>query len=127
MVECAYNVCYKTLVRLTFIQTVVFARRWNQLRLNDDDLRALENALMENPAAGATMAGTGGLRKIRFAPPSRHMGKSGALRVGYAYFQQGATIVLLAIFAKSDQPNLTAAENTWAKSLIAALGNTVGK
>jgi hypothetical protein len=74
-------------MRLTFVQLSRFAARWSQLRLTDEDLRALEQLLLRNPDAGAVVAGTGGLRKVRFAPPSRHIGKSGAFRIGYAYFR----------------------------------------
>jgi len=55
------------------------------------------------------MRGSGGLRKFRFAPPSRHMGKSGAMRVGFAYFQTKAAIVVVAMFSKNDAENFTAA------------------
>lgn len=74
--------------------------------------------MLARPEAGAVMAGTGGLRKIRFAPPSRHSGKSGAFRVGYVYFRDARAIMLLAIFAKNDQANLTAAERSLYRNLI---------
>jgi hypothetical protein len=76
---------------------------------------------MKQPEAGDVMQGTGGLRKVRFAPPSLHTGKSGAYRVGYAYFRTAAAIVLLVIFPKSAQPNLTAAEKAQFKKLMASL------
>jgi hypothetical protein len=75
--------------------------------------------------AGAVVAGTGGLRKMRFAPPSRHVGKSGAFRVGYTYFQTADAIFLLAIYPKNEQANLTAAEKAEARSLIEFIGRNL--
>jgi len=109
-------------MQLTFVQLSRFAARWSQLRLNDDDLRALEQMLLRNPSAGAVVAGTGGLRKVRFAPPSRHVGKSGAFRVGYAYFRVVDTVYLLAIYPKNEQANLTHTEKAEARKLIEFIG-----
>jgi len=68
---------------LTFIQLAPFVVAWRRLGLTDEDLSALEQLIMHRPEAGAVMQGTGGVRKLRFAPPSWHMGKSGATRVCY--------------------------------------------
>ena len=110
---------------LTFVQLSRFASRWSQLRLNDDDLRALEQMLLRNPNAGAVVRGTGGLRKVRFAPPSRHVGKSGAMRVGYTYFRTAEAIYLLALYPKNEKANLTAAEKAEARKLIEFIGRNL--
>ncbi len=114
-------------MRLTFIQLPRFAARWAQLKLTDDDLRALEQSLLRNPDAGAVVPGTGGLRKVRFAPPSRHVGKSGAFRVGYAYFRSADSVYPLAIFPKNEQANLTPAEKVEARKLIETIGRGLRK
>ena len=106
---------------LTFVQLGTFVSRWNRFRLTDDDLHALEDILLKTPEIGVVIPGTGGLRKMRFAPPSRHGGKSGAFRVGYAYFKIASTIYLLAIFPKNIQPNLTASEKADARRIIDAI------
>src|SRR5437870_3180080 len=112
---------------LTFVQLSRFAARWKQMRLNDDDLRALEQMLLRNPCAGSVMPGTGGLRKVRFAPPSRHTGKSGALRVGYSYFRTAQAVYLLAVFPKNEQANLSAGEKAEARKLIEFIQRNLGK
>ena len=89
-------------------------------------MQALEQMLMQNPDAGAVMPGTGGLRKVRFAPPSRHQGKSGAFRVGYAYFRVADAIYFLAIYPKNEQANLTAAEKAEARQIIEFIGRSIG-
>ena len=108
-------------VRLTFIQLPRFAAKWSSLGLGDGDLVALESALLANPTAGPAMAGTGGVRKLRFAPPSRHTGKSGAFRVGYAYVAVADVVYLLALFGKNDQANFTAAQKAELRTLMRQL------
>jgi hypothetical protein len=108
-------------MNFTFIQLAEFAGKWRKSRLNDEDLRALERQIAVDPLAGDLMRGAGGLRKIRFAPPSRHSGKSGAYRVCYTIFPANSAIYLFTIFAKKDQANLTPAENNRLKKVIEAL------
>ena len=110
-------------MELTFVQLSRFAARWAQLKLNDDDLRALEQMLLRDPSAGDVVAGAGGLRKVRFAPRSRHIGKSGAMRVGYAYYRTASAIYLLAIYPKNEKANLSAAEKAEARKLIEFIRN----
>jgi hypothetical protein len=97
-------------VRFTFIQPVSFAAEWKRLGLTDLDLQALETALMENPEVGDVLRGTGGMRKMRFAPPSWNRGKSGATRVCYIAFAKIAKCYLTMIFQKNEKANLTPAE-----------------
>ena len=108
-------------MELTFIQLPRFASKWDKFKLNDEDLQALEGLLRKNPNAGDVMRGTGGLRKIRFAPPSHHTGKSGAFRVGYAFFRIGSVVYFFTIFAKEDKANLTAADCKEFKKIIEVL------
>lgn len=71
-------------MRLTFVYTATFASDWRRLRLGDEEARALEQLILENPESGAVIRESGGARKLRFAPRGR--GKSGAVRVVYALF-----------------------------------------
>ncbi len=108
-------------MRLSFIQLGTFVADWRSLRLNDDDLRALEMMLLDNPDRGQVMSGTGGLRKLRFAPPSRHSGKSGGMRVGYIHLPEDGLIVFVLIFSKNEKANLTSAERVQTKTLMERL------
>jgi len=105
-------------MRLTIIQTPTFVADWRRLKLNDDDLRALEAVFLADPVRGATMSGTGGLRKLRFAPPSWHIGKRGATRVGYAYFQDHEAIFLIVIYPKNEKDNLSHEQRNQLKLLV---------
>jgi hypothetical protein len=108
-------------VRFTFGQVAGFVAEWHRLGLTDEDLQALETLIMERPESGVVMPGTGGLRKIRFAPPSWHTGKSGATRVCYVIFADIGYCGLIALFAKNEQSNLNAAQKAQARRLIADL------
>ncbi|HZK81588.1 MAG TPA: hypothetical protein VFC46_10985 [Humisphaera sp.] len=114
-------------MKLTLVQVAEFAFRWKSLRLKDADLQALEQEIMRNPAAGDVMAGTGGVRKILFAPPSWNTGKSGATRVCYALFASIDAVYLLTIFGKNEQANLTAAERAATKKLMTAMKKLLGE
>jgi hypothetical protein len=73
------------------------------------------------------MAGTGGVRKIRFAPPSWNTGKSGATRVCYAMFTIVDTVYLLTMFRKNQQENLTAGEKAEIKAWMDRTKEWLGK
>jgi hypothetical protein len=114
-------------VRLTIIQLSTFVTDWRRLKLNDDDLRALEAIFLADPARGPTMSGTGGLRKLRFAPPSWHAGKSGATRVGYAYLPEHAAVFLVVIYSKDEKDNLTHQQRNQMKALLARVKESLSK
>ncbi|MBP3421286.1 MAG: hypothetical protein J6K37_03340 [Lachnospiraceae bacterium] len=57
----------------TFIEVPQFTKKWQMLGLTDEDLRALEEELLNNPKVGDVIKGTGGIRKIRI--PMENKGK----------------------------------------------------
>ena len=105
----------------TFKYLAGFTREWDRLGLGDEDLRELELSILAEPDAGAVMAGTGGLRKLRFSPSRWRRGKSGALRIGYAHDARLEKVLVLAVYAKGDKSNLTPAERREIKRLLDAL------
>jgi hypothetical protein len=100
---------------LEFIQSRVFTRRLDLLAREhaDDVLASIENDLLQNPERGDLIQGTGGIRKSRAADPSRGKGKRGGFRYMYYYIEQDGQILLLMIFSKNEQDNLTAAQKKW--------------
>lgn len=83
-----------------FVEFPYFTRKWKALDLDDEALRALELMLVAHPTMGAVIAGTGGLRKVRFARAGQ--GKRGGFRIGYSYFEEFGVICLITVYAKSD-------------------------
>src|SRR5437763_267871 len=67
-------------MRLTLVQLSSFVAKWRRIGLTDEDLQSLEEILLRDPESGDLIPGTGGLRKVRFGPPSMHRGKRGATR-----------------------------------------------
>jgi hypothetical protein len=114
-------------VRWTLIQLAGFRRLWQAQKLPDEDLQALEAAIMRDPAGSAVMKGTGGLRKIRFAPPSRGRGKSGSMRVGFAQFPEFGRIYLVTLFLKKDADNLSTADCRAIRAALADLADALRK
>ena len=92
---------------LRFVQIDPFPRKWKEYDLNDDDLKALEIAIMVAPTRSPVIPGSNGLRKIRFAKNESGKGKRGSYRVFYVYFPEYGTVILWAILGKSDQADLS--------------------
>lgn len=87
--------------------------------LNDDDLRALEDELLDDPRRGATIPGTGGFRKIRVGAKGR--GKRGGARVIYYFVDRHGTIYLLMAYPKNEQANLTEGEKRMLRTIARQL------
>jgi hypothetical protein len=69
-------------MRATFVELPPFTR--HRVRyLDDQAYPELQNELMGHPEAGDVIAGTGGLRKLRYVDRNRGKGKRGGLRVIY--------------------------------------------
>ena len=109
----------------TFIEVPLFTRRWKEIGLNDDDLRALQIMLLKDPKSGPVIEGTGGIRKVRFALENR--GKSGSVRVCYTDFEEYEVTYLITEFTKSDQENLTNEEKNVLKKMVKALKDEAAK
>jgi hypothetical protein len=105
-------------MRLTFVQLRVFTSDFGDLGLGDVELRALENELLNRPDVGRIIPGAGGMRKMRFAPPSWHRGKSGSVRVCYAHFPEVAALYLLAIYSKHDAEDLSQADKNYFRKVL---------
>jgi hypothetical protein len=81
---------------------------------------AIVDRLAADPACGVLVPGGGGIRKVRFGFGAR--GKSGGARIIYLFGGEGVPIFLLAVFAKNEKANLSAAERN---SLGKAVENLV--
>lgn len=92
---------------MLFIETPYFTRFCEE-HCTDDDLRGLQQLLIEQPDAGDLMRGTKGLRKLRWALPGR--GKSGGARVIYYWRNAADQIYLVYAYSKNAQADLNAAQ-----------------
>ena len=93
--------------QMIFIEDDGFQRRCKGL-LDDEELCALMDSLAARPDAGKVIPGSGGLRKLRVA--AKGHGKRGGARVIYFWWLADDKILLLDIYAKGKQEDLSAAE-----------------
>lgn len=103
----------------TFKEVPSFTLKWQSLGLTDEDLRILENILLKDPKTGKTIAGTGGLRKIRI--PIEDIGKRGGGRVIYVDIEVKECIYLIDVYTKNEQSDLTEKEKKMLKKLVKVL------
>jgi len=108
------------LIRVQFVETALFSAQL-QASLSDDEYASLQRFLAENPEAGPVIQGAGGIRKLRWADRRSGRGKRGGHRVIYFYRASHEQILMLALYSKSEQADLTPAQkrklaeivNTW--------------
>jgi hypothetical protein len=103
---------------LTVAELPEYVRTAGKL-LAEADRRALVDYLAVHPAAGDLIAGTGGVRKLRWARDGR--GKSGGVRVIYYFHSDAMPLYLLTMFAKNERANLTKAERNALAGLVDVL------
>ena len=106
-----------------FVEVPLFTRRWAEIGLGNEELKALQIMLLKNPEAGPVMEGTGGIRKVRF--PLENKGKSGSVRVCYTDFSDYEVTFLITAFTKKTQENLSDVEKNTLKKLVKLLKNEV--
>ena len=107
------------------LQTVVeldtFLKRAKAI-MSDDERAGIVSFLAANPESGLSLGG--GLRKLRV--PRSGGGKSGGYRTLYVFGGRHMPLILVTVFAKNEQDNLTKAEQASAvalsKQLVAAYG-----
>ena len=108
-----------------FVMMPEFDRQWQKLGLNDNELRQLQETLLENPKAGKVVRGTKGLRKIRIAFEGQ--GKSGSGRVVYVDFTIHEKIYLITTYPKNEKDNLTKDERNKIAKIIVQLEQGIKK
>ena len=87
--------------------------------MSDDNLRELQNILLENPKSGDVIQGTGGLRKIRISLDN--VGKRGGGRVLYVDVEVKEIIYFINVYTKNEKDDLTEDEKKAFKAVIKIL------
>ncbi len=104
-------------MRLVFYETPLFTRLLPEY-LDDQEYRALQLALLENPQRGDLMPSTGGFRKVRWQDPKRGKGKRGGLRVIYYHLSVECQVWFFTIYNKDEATGLTSEEKKQLKQAI---------
>jgi hypothetical protein len=91
-------------VPIRFIETPPFTSGMTR-HLGDEEYRALQLSLALRPDQGVLIPGGAGLRKLRWRAEER--GKRGGLRVIYYWSPAEGICLMIYLFAKNEQGDLT--------------------
>lgn len=107
----------------TIAELPEFSRKALRL-LSAVELQALITHLAEHPCAGVLIAGTGGIRKLRWVREG--MGKSGGVRIIHYYHNEHIPLYLLTVFGKNQKADLSKAEASELSKLVKVLVQAAG-
>ncbi|MBQ9009347.1 MAG: type II toxin-antitoxin system RelE/ParE family toxin [Clostridia bacterium] len=102
-----------------FVYTEPFRKCWKAMGLSEDDLKKLEDILLENPQLGDVIEGTGGARKMRFRIDKR--GKSGGGRIIYVDIFEKEKLYFLLAYPKNVQSDMTPEQKKQIRQLVEAI------
>ena len=102
---------------MIIVETSIFTRQVRAL-LSDDEYRQLQTELIIRPEMGAIIKGSGGLRKVRWMLRGR--GKRGGMRVIYYWAVEQERLLMLLMYPKSVQDDLTSAQLKILRKLVEA-------
>lgn len=88
---------------MIFIETRLFSKLLPDY-LSDDDYRALQPCLLQKLDAGSKVQGSGGVRKVRWAPAGK--GKSGGVRAIYYWKKSDDEIWMLTLYSKTERATI---------------------
>jgi len=109
---------------ITVVETRPYQERAAKLMTKEEQFDAI-TMIAQDAECGAVMRGTGGIRKARFAIGGR--GKSGGVRLVYYFHNLDMPVFMLAVFAKNEKANLSAAERASLKGLTRTLVKAYGE
>ena len=89
----------------SFVETKLFTQLVKRY-LSDDEYRQVQLRIMENPNIGAVVAGSGGVRKLRWRAAGR--GKRAGYRVIYFVHRPLEVIWMLTIYPKNVHDSIPA-------------------
>lgn len=101
---------------MELIETSIFSKQV-RASYSDEEYRELQWFLMLHPEAGDLIAGSGGLRKVRWSLHGR--GKRGGSRIIYFWKSAAGQLYLLYLYPKNVRDNLSPAELRALRALVA--------
>jgi hypothetical protein len=107
-------------MRRIFYQTHLFSKKLDS-RGGYELLLRIEEEILKNPEAGATVAGTGGVRKLRVEDPERKKGKRGGFRVLYLDLPDCQETFLITFYGKDEADDLSAEGKKMISLIVAAI------
>jgi hypothetical protein len=102
---------------MVILETKVFTKQVMSL-LTDEEYQQLQLELIRRPEVGVVIPGSGGLRKVRWSMPGR--GKRSGARVIYYWAVAYEQLLMLLIYPKNVQDNLTPAQIKLLRQIVEA-------
>jgi RelE toxin of RelE / RelB toxin-antitoxin system len=99
----------------TVVETPFYLAEAERL-FSPGERKAIVDRLAADPRCGVIVPGSGGVRKVRFGFGGR--GKSGGARIIYLFSGESLPVFVLAVFAKNEKANLSAAERNVLAGLV---------
>ncbi len=106
---------------LTVAETPTFTRQSDDI-FDVEEKQELISFLSLNPLAGDVIAGTGGVRKVRFGATGK--GKRGGARVIYYYHDETLPLYALLVYSKNAKTDLTQYDKRAASAIVDAIKAT---
>ena len=107
-------------MRRIFYQTHIFSKKLDS-RGGEVLLLKIEEEILKNPEAGATIAGTGGVRKLRIEDPGRTKGKRGGFRVLYLDLSDCQETYLITFYGKDEADDLSPQAKKFISQIVQAI------
>ena len=107
-------------MRRTFYQTQLFSKKLDS-RGGETLLLRIEEEILKNPEAGATVAGTGGVRKLRIEDPGRGKGKRGGFRVLFLDLTDRRETFLITFYGKDEADDISAQAKKIISQIVEAI------
>jgi hypothetical protein len=101
----------------TFKETPIFTQKLEAYK-DENLLKSIQDAILENHSIGSTITGTGGIKKFRMPDFSRGKGKRGGLRIIYLDLPDKEITYLLYLYGKDEADDLTNDEKKVFKNLV---------
>lgn len=111
----AYNLSVALSLQNGHYRNVVFHKQVREL-LTDDEYGDLQAVLVQRPNMGRLLVGGGGLRKVRWRVSGQ--GKRGGVRVIYYWAVKPDQLLMMMIYPKSRQDDLTPDQLRVLKTII---------
>lgn len=102
---------------MVIIETTLFTKQVQKL-FSAEEYRQFQIDLATRPDLGALIPGSGGLRKVRWG--YRGKGKRGGVRVIYYWAVRQERLLLLLVYPKNVQANLSPAQLKSLKQIVKA-------
>ena len=113
-------------MKRSFVEASQFRNSVDALK-DVDLLRRIQNEILKNPEAGATIAGTGGLKKLRVSDHARGKGKRGGYRVIYLDLPHLLLTCLMGLYSKEEKVDISSDEKKMLRKLTETLKREFGR